>query len=155
MPPGVRIDPFMAFRFLIIIDGIIEGGFSEVSGLEITTETDDHWEGGRNDYVHKLVKATKFAPLILKKGLADLSSLWQWHYDVVSGKIQRRTVHITLLRDQLPAPAQMWSFKEAFPVKWSGPQLKAEGNTIAFQTLELAHHGYWGSGCLVPGLPGF
>ena len=150
---ALRIDPFMAYRFVVVIEQIIEAGFSEMSGLDVTTQTEDYREGGVNDFVYKLPKETTFANLVLKKGLADLSTLWKWHSDVVAGNIQRRSVHIMLLRDRIPVPAQMWSFKEAFPVKWSGPQLKADGNTIAFQSLELAHHGYEGTGNLIPGLP--
>jgi phage tail-like protein len=155
MIPGVRVDPYMSFRFLIVIDQLIEGGFSEMSGLEITTQVEEYWEGGVNGYVYKLPKETRFANLTLKNGLGDLSSLWNWHFEVVSGRIRRRSVHIALLRDRLAVPAQIWSFKEAYPVKWTGPELKADGNSIAFQTLELAHHGYEGSGNIGPGLPAF
>ncbi len=155
MLPGVRIDPFMSYRFLVVIDQIIEAGFSEISGLEITTQVEDYREGGVNDFVYKLPKETTFANLVLKKGLADLSSLWKWHHDVVSGNIKRRTVHIVLLRDRLSIPAQMWSFKDAYPVKWTGPELKADSNSIAFQSIELAHHGYEGSGSTSTGLAAF
>ncbi|MBN1551892.1 phage tail protein [bacterium] len=148
MAPGDRNDPYMSYRFLIIIDQIIEGGFSEVSGLDITTQVEEYWEGGENSFVHKLPKETRFANLIMKKGLADKSRLWEWHFEVVSGLIIRRGVHIVLLKDRESAPLQMWSFKDAYPVKWTGPELKADANTVAFQTLELAHHGYLGSGVM-------
>jgi phage tail-like protein len=155
MNPGIRIDPFMSYRFAVIIDHIVEAGFTEVSGLDITTQVEEYREGGVNSFVCKLPKETTFANLSLKKGLADLSSLWKWHHEVVSGIIKRKTVHIVLLRDRLPVPAQMWSFKEAFPVRWTGPELKADGNSVAFQTLELAHHGYEGQGSISTGLPAF
>jgi phage tail-like protein len=34
-----------------------------------------------------------------------------------------------------------WSFANAFPVKWIGPQLAADGKNAAIETLELAHEG--------------
>lgn len=137
-----RIDPYMGFRFMIQIDGIIEGGFSEVSGLQATTQVEEFRAGGVNDFVYKLPKETKFENLILKKGLADLDMLWRWHRDVINGKIERKTVNIVLLKTDLVSAARLWSFKQAYPIKWSGPELKADANTIAFETLELAHHGY-------------
>ncbi|HEC98658.1 MAG TPA: phage tail protein, partial [Nitrospirae bacterium] len=34
-----------------------------------------------------------------------------------------------------------WNFSDAYPVKWTGPELRADNNTVAFETIELAHHG--------------
>jgi phage tail-like protein len=34
-----------------------------------------------------------------------------------------------------------WNFDAAFPVKWVGPQLSADGKTHAIETLEFAHAG--------------
>ena len=138
-----RVDPYLGFRFRIEIDGIIEAGFAEVSGLQATTQVEDFREGGVNDFVHKFVKETTFDNLVLKKGLADTKTLWQWHRDVVAGKIERKTVNIIMIKDQSQNDeAHRWSFKEAFPVKWTGPDLKADSNAVVFETLEITHHGY-------------
>ncbi len=32
---GIRADPYQAFNFLIEIEGILAGGFSECSGLQV------------------------------------------------------------------------------------------------------------------------
>ena len=29
----------------------------------------------------------------------------------------------------------------SFPVKWNGPDLKADGNTVAIESVELVHQG--------------
>ena len=55
-----RTDPYFAFRFRIVIEGIIEGGFTELSGLQATTQVEDFKEGGVNNYVHKLPKETTY-----------------------------------------------------------------------------------------------
>jgi phage tail-like protein len=34
-----------------------------------------------------------------------------------------------------------WEFKGAFPTKWVGPDLNATQNSVAVETLELAHQG--------------
>jgi phage tail-like protein len=31
-----------------------------------------------------------------------------------------------------------WNIENAYPAKWTGPQLKADDNTVAVETLELA-----------------
>jgi hypothetical protein len=34
-----------------------------------------------------------------------------------------------------------WDFKKAFPVKWTGPELRAASGEVAFESIELAHRG--------------
>ena len=41
-PGASRKDPYMAFNFVVEIEGLTVGGFSEVSGLQIETETGWH-----------------------------------------------------------------------------------------------------------------
>lgn len=134
------VDPYRGFRFVVEIDGTQVGGFSDVSGLETRTETDDYREGGTNHYVHKIAKETKYPNLTLKRGLTDATGLWDWCQDVVAGQIRRRTVSVILL-DAQRQEKWRWVFSDAFPVKWSGSDLTATGNNVAIETLELAHHG--------------
>jgi len=133
-------DPYKAFRFIVEIDGTEVGGFSDAAGLEARTETDDYREGGTNDYVHKIAKETKYPNLTLKRGLTDKTELWNWHKDVVAGVILRKTVSVILLDSQRQEKWR-WIFSDAFPVRWSGSDMTATGNSVAVETLELAHHG--------------
>jgi phage tail-like protein len=34
-----------------------------------------------------------------------------------------------------------WNFVGAYPVRWSGPELRAATGAVAVETLELAHRG--------------
>ena len=67
-----------AFRFEIEIQGINEAEFTAVQGLEAELELETYREGGENNYEHKFRKGTKYPPLVLKKGLTDSHSLWNW-----------------------------------------------------------------------------
>lgn len=138
---GMRNDPYLSFNFLVEIEGLIVGGFSEVSGLQVETEIETYREGGLNDYEHKLVGPTHYpSNLVLKHGLTDIDTLWDWHQDVTRGKIERKSGTIYLL-DSLRAPAMWWDFKESLPVKWSGPEFRAESGAVAVETIELVHRG--------------
>jgi phage tail-like protein len=132
--------PYLSFRFLVEIQGLIVGGFSEVSGLQAETEVESIEEGGVNDYVHKFPKKTKYPNIILKKGMTDSDALWKWYKDVVDGKITRKSGYIILVDDE-GKEKWRWNFIEAFPVKWTGPELKADSNTVAFESVEIAHNG--------------
>jgi phage tail-like protein len=133
-------DPYKVFRFVVEINGTLVGGFSEVTGFERRTEVDDYREGGVNDYVHKIAKETRYPNLTLKRGITDLTNLWQWHQQVISGQIERKTVSVILL-DSLGLEKWRWIFSDAYPVKWNGSDMNANSNTVSVESIELAHHG--------------
>lgn len=137
---GVRADPYHAFNFLVEIEGILAGGFSECSGLQVETELTDYREGGRNDYVHRFAGPTRYPPLILKHGLTLIDGLWAWHQEVVQEKITRHNGTVYLL-DKKRMPVMWWDFKEALPVKWTGPDLRADSGNVAIESVELTHRG--------------
>ena len=140
MATAGKTDPFMSFRFRVEIDGITFAQMSEVTGLQIETEIESYEEGGINDFVHQLPKRTKYQKIILKRGITELDQMWQWYQDVVNGKFGRKSGAIILL-DTTGEDKCRWNFSAAYPVKWSGPDLKADSNTIAFETVELVHNG--------------
>ncbi len=135
-----RIDPYLGYRFRIEIDGLIVAGFSEVSGLQMETETEDHREGGVNDYIHRLPKGSKQSNITLKRGITDSDTLWKWHQGVVNGKVKRKNGRIILI-DAREIEKWHWTFEDAYPIKWVGPELKADSSSLAVESLELVHNG--------------
>ena len=139
-PPRSK-DPYLAFQFSVTIAGIAVAGFSEVSGLDFESEVESFREGGERTHEQQLVGQTKFpSRLVLKRGMGD-AALWDWHQDIIKGKIVRRNVSIEL-HDSTGAVAQKWTFQQAVPVKWVAPQFRAATSEIAIETLELMHRGY-------------
>jgi phage tail-like protein len=137
---GTRSDPFLGCNFLVEIENILCGGFSECSGLEAETEVESYREGGQNAYIHQFAGPTRYPPLILKHGLTWIDGLWAWHQDVLAGTIKRQNGTIYLL-DRQRFPVMWWNFKEAFPVKWTGPALRADAAQVAVESVELRHRG--------------
>ncbi|MFA5267466.1 MAG: phage tail protein [Methanoregula sp.] len=133
--------PKMAFRFRIEIEGITVAQASEVTGLSVETDIETYEEGGNNLFVYQLPKRTKYVPLILRRGITDADELWEWYDDVRSGHTFKRRSGAVVLLDDTGSDFRRWNFKDAFPVKWSGPELKTNGSTIAFESVTLAHHG--------------
>ncbi len=140
MPNNKRKDPYLSFRFKVEIDGIIKGGFSEASGLEIETEIETYQEGGLNDYVHQLPKGNKYSKLTLKRGLTD-SKLYDWYKNVVDGKIKRNAINI-IQSNEKAEEVWLWNLNGAYPVKWKGPDFNANSNNVAFESLEIIHNGF-------------
>lgn len=133
-------DPYAGFRFVVEINGTLEGGFTEVSGLQAETEVEDRSEGGVNDYTHKLAKQTKYQNLSLKRGLTRDTGLWDWYRRVVSGRIERQTISV-ILRDASDEEAWRWVFYDAWPVKWSGSGLNASESDVFVESVDFAHQG--------------
>ena len=138
---GKVTDPYRGFLFRIEINGLIVGGFSEVTGIQRETQVEEIREGGVNDYVHRLPRETKHPNLVLKRGLTASDALWKWHEEVVAGRFARKTVHVILL-DSEGKDVWRWSFENAYPVKWTGADLKADNNAVAFESIELVHTGF-------------
>ena len=55
--------------------------------------------------------------------------------------IKRKALTISLL-DEAQNPTMVWKIQNAFPVKVTGTDLKAEGNEVAVESIEIAHEGF-------------
>jgi phage tail-like protein len=133
-----RKDPFRGFNFLVEIDGITQGGFQEVSGLDASTDPVDYREGTDPPHVRKLAALNKYSAITLKRGITDSDELWKWRKTVIDGKIERRNGSI-VLRNEAGEEKLRWNFKEAWPSKWTGPSFNATSTAVAVEALELTH----------------
>lgn len=141
MAIGARRDPYLAYRFLVELEGLVVGGFSDVTGLQSEIEFFDYREGGVNDYIHKLWGPTRYPTnLTLKHGLTDRFDLWLWYLGITQGIILRRNLSILLLDDRGDEKIR-WNFIGAYPVRWIGPELRAGSAAVTIETLELVHRG--------------
>lgn len=143
-----RTDPYGSYRFTVEIDSLIVGGFSEVSGLERELETEDYNEGGVNRYTHSFPDRMTHPNLTLKRGMTDSDVFWNWLQGVEYGVVERKNGRI-LLMDSTGTEVWGWKFREAYPVKWTGPELRADESAVAIETVELTHKGV----STVEGLP--
>jgi phage tail-like protein len=141
MPDGKRNDPYGQFNFLIEIDGVVKGGFSEASGLTTDTNIVEYREGAeQHGTTRKLPGLIKYNNIVLKRGWTKDKSLWAWRKKVIDGKTQRNGGSIVLL-DEARNEALRWNFREGWPSKWEGPALNAKTSEVAVETLEIAHEG--------------
>lgn len=140
MAVGTRTDPLLAHAFAVEIDGVIVAGFAEVSGIGVELETFDYREGGVNEMLHRLPGPAR-APsnLVLRRGLAASDALWRWQDDAARGRVTRRNGAIVVL-DQ-GKEAVRFSFTGAYPVRWTGPELRAGSAVTALESLEIAYRG--------------
>ena len=65
----------------------------------------------------------------------------EWMDTISMNTVIRRDVTISLLNDQ-HMPVVVWKVKNAWPVKIQSTDLKADGNEVAIETMEVAHEGF-------------
>lgn len=152
---ALRLDPVLSHNFLIsLIDSssllgsvalsavfdVALGGFTECSGLEMTMQPEEYKEGGRNGTVLKFPNRVSWSNIVLKRGVGASTALWDWHYGFVEGRGTRRDGVIILMND-LHLPTNIWSFRRGLPVKYTGPTMNASQNSVAIESIEIAHEG--------------
>lgn len=126
----------LGFRFVVLVNKIPFGVFTECTLPTIEWETEEVKEGGLNTYTHQLPGRRKQARVTLSNGVGA-SLFMEWYMKSMEEVVERRSVTITLL-NSMRQPAMVWHINDAYPVKWQGPQLKSGDNSVAVQSLELA-----------------
>ena len=132
--------PHGRFRYKVEIDGLDAGGFSEVSGFDVSIDVMEYREGDMVQTPMKVPGLKKYSNITLKQGLADSMVLYDWIITGVDGAVDRKTITITLL-DEEEAPAASWQVINAWPVKYTAPDFNAMSSEVAIETLEIAHEG--------------
>jgi len=141
MATGERRDPYRSFNFQLEIDGVPLGAFSECSGLTAEGDAVDYREGTDIPLnVRKLMGLRKYTNITLKRGYTQDRSLWQWFTNIANGLPDRRDVTIVLLNEQRQ-PVLRWHAEAAWINKIEAPALKAAGNEVAMESVELVHEG--------------
>ena len=136
---GSRADPFGAFRFRVEIDGIETAAFTEVTGLDSTTDVIEYRTGDMR-IAAKLPGLHRFPNIVLRRGITRDRQLWQWRKRIVDGQPDRRNGSIVLLAEDGTEVMRV-NFRDGWPAKWEGPALNAKTSEVAIETLEIAHEG--------------
>ncbi|MUT67112.1 phage tail protein [Paenibacillus sp. NEAU-GSW1] len=138
--PGDRVDPYRNFRFRVELEGLEQGGFSEVTGFEATMDVIEYREGNEVTTPRKLPGLTKYGNITLKWGTTESMELYEWIQECVEGTIERKTITIIAL-DEEGEDVATWQVIEAWPVKYTAPTFNGTGNEVAFESIEFAHEG--------------
>ena len=128
------------FRFEVDWGGT-KIGFSEVSGLNVETEVIEYRNGVTpGDTKVKQAGLKKYSNITVKRGMfEDDNEYYNWWKETFE-KEYKRDITIKLLNES-GEPVVSWSVSQAWPVKIDTTDLKADGNEIAIESMELAHEG--------------
>ena len=133
--------PLPAFHFRVDWGGSTVT-FTEVSGLNIENQVIEYRDGASPEFsMKKMPGIQKFGNITLKRGIFKSNNeYYEWLNTIKMNTIERRDVTIILL-DEEHNPVMSWKVKNAFPSKLEGAALKASGNEVAIESMEIAHEG--------------
>lgn len=133
--------PLVKFHFQVEWGGT-KIGFTEVSGLDVETEVVEYRDGASPEYSKiKMPGMQKFSNITLKRGtFKSDNEYFKWWNTVKLNTIERRDITISLLNEE-HAPVITWKVKNAWPSKVQSTDLKAEGNEVAIESMEIVHEG--------------
>ena len=145
---ATRFDPYKAFMFRVKVDGQYVAGLSKMSALKRSTDPVVHREGGDPSHERKSPGKTKFDPVTLERGVTHDPAFEAWANLVhslgapMSLKNFRKDIVVDIFNE---ADQKVLSYKifRCWPSEFTAiPDLDANGNAVAFQTLVLQNEGW-------------
>ena len=145
-----RIDPYTNFKFRVKWDGQVVAGVSKVSALKRTTEVVSHREGGDVSTPRHSPASSKFDPITLERGVTFAPEFRAWATLIynhegdgaVSLKNFRKDITIELLNLQGTVVKAYNVFRCWVSEFTTLPELDANANSIAFETIVLQNEGF-------------
>ena len=134
--------PLPVFHFSVDWGGT-KFAFSEVTGLNIEAQVIEYRDGASPEYsTLKMPGLVKYGNVTLKRGVvAADNEFYDWYSEIKMNQPVRRDIIISLLNEDHD-PVMTWKVKGAWPTKVTSPDLKANGNEVAIETIEIAHNGF-------------
>jgi len=147
-----RFDPYKNFKFRIKWDGRYVAGVNKVGALKRSTEVVEHREGGDPSTSRKSPGRTKYEAITLERGVThDLEfEAWAnkvWHVGAglgaeVSLKDFRKDVILEVYNEAGQVALAYKIFRCWVSEFQAIPDLDANANAIAIQTLKLENEGW-------------
>lgn len=138
---STNVWPLPKFHFQVKWDANVMS-FQEVTGLDVQSEEIKYRHGDSKDFsVVKMPGLKKVGNVTMKKGIfKGDNKFFEWFDQIKMNVIKRVPVTISLL-DEVGTPVMIWTLANAWPTKITGTDLKAEGNEVAVESIEIAHEG--------------
>jgi phage tail-like protein len=136
--PGAQVDPYRAYNFKLLINGVTNGHFTEVTSMEINIPRLAYREGG-NEHIRTVPGLVEYEPIVLHFGLTSSRELWDWMDAAAKGRVSRRNVSVVLMDAAGTAEVLRWNLINAWPCRWRGAHLHTLGQEIAIESIALAY----------------
>lgn len=116
-----------------------EANFQTASGLSVEYDTEEYKEGGENRFTHKLPVRTKYADLMLKRGMLTGSTTVNWFRDAFRDRVFTPKAVSVILMNEKSEPLRTWNVVHAVPKKWTVSDFNSSENAVVVETLEMTY----------------
>ena len=113
--------------------------FQTVSGLSVEYDMEEYKEGGENRFTHKLPVRTKYADMVLKRGMLTDSEVINWFLSALRDREFKPANVNVILMNEKSEPLRTWKVAHAIPKKWTISDLNANENAVVIETMELSY----------------
>jgi phage tail-like protein len=134
-------DIFRAYNFVLDIQGMRAGYFTEISGLRMDIEVISYREGGAGPAERKLPGRVSYGPICLKWGLTQSKDLWNWLETTIRGEVERKEVSIILLKPDGMQEDTRWNLHNTWISCWRGAKLNAICHDAAIESVTFVYEG--------------
>lgn len=140
---GVTEELYGNYNFLLEIGGVtsdaktLVGGFKTMSGMVSETEIIE-FKQGNDRVVRKKPGRTSYTNIVLERGYTATDDLWKWRKNIEDGIIDRRAGTITVLDNDGESIVAEFNFYEAWPSKWTVPEIDSDQSGMAIEKIEIA-----------------
>jgi phage tail-like protein len=113
--------------------------FQTVSGLSVEYDYESFKEGGENRFEHKLPVRTKYADMVLKRGMLTGSEVLNWFIDAFRDRRFKAADINVILMNEKGDPLRVWNVANAIPKKWVVSDFNSNESSVVIETLELTY----------------
>jgi phage tail-like protein len=141
------VDYYPPWGFYYKVEFLLGGGlapandarFQTVSGLSVEYDYENFKEGGENRFEHKLPIRTKYADMVLKRGMLMGSAVLDWFTSAFRDRqFSPADVNVILMNEK-GDPLRVWNVAAAVPKKWLVSDFNANESSIVIETMELTY----------------
>ena len=113
--------------------------FQTVSGLSVEYDYESFKEGGENRFEHKLPVRTRYADMVLKRGMLTGSKVIDWFMTAFRDRQFSPSDLNVILMNEKGDPLRTWKVAHAVPKKWSVSDFNANESSVVIETMELTY----------------
>jgi phage tail-like protein len=113
--------------------------FQTVSGLAVEYDYESFKEGGENRFEHKLPVRTKYADMVLKRGMLTDSTVIKWFLSAFRDREFSPADINVILMNEKGDPLRTWNVAHAIPKKWQVSDMNANESSVVIETMELTY----------------
>jgi phage tail-like protein len=136
MPNRRPHDPIGNYNFRVEIEGVTQGAFKTVEGLDSQTEIIEYQDGD-DLTLRKRPGRTRYSNIVLKRGFVNSDEFWKWRKAVIDGTVERKSGSVILLDDS-GGEVMRYNFFEGWPCVWRGFELDGRGTEATVEEIQIA-----------------